>query len=324
MKLSGRHTLSPQSLLLVAACVTCDAFKLHGDLLYEKLSVSDMEGAANVAHFAYQQKQISTNTWKALSNVTCFLEAARSAGLAWTESDAQNHIVLTANGLKSRLDGKSASSEDDDPSTPTYAGVQDMIDKHDTTAGREDLGGEVLGATLTLATTWIQTGQPPSAQQVTQAVGGIAIAAIGMFNPLLGAACGMAFSLISGLLFPEDPNDSPMNRMYRQIMEEVGIAIDSSHAQAAISDIKLELAAVMDELQWMPDMLGGVGEEAKTPSEDQARILLTYNIMIQHDLAKMTYKIQNSAGLMLLASFSVHVWVVFSSMTTHYTRTCVP
>eukprot|EP00435_Cladocopium_sp_Y103_P047648 s332_g14.t1 len=51
----------------------------------------------------------------------------------------------------------------------------------------------------------------------------------------------------------------------------------------------------MDELQWMPNMLGGVGDEARSPSENQTRLLLTYNIMIQHDIAKMSYKIQNSA-----------------------------
>ena len=47
----------------------------------------------------------------------------------------------------------------------------------------------------------------------------------------------------------------------------------------------------------MPAMLGGVKTEAHEPSDDQARILLTYNIMIQHDLAKMSYKIQNSNSL---------------------------
>ena len=292
MKLMGRHTLSPQSLLLVAACVTCDAFKPHGALFHEKFSVSDMESAANVAHFAYQQKQISTNTWKALSNVTCFLEAARSAGLAWTESDAQHHVVLTANGLKSRLDGKSASGK------PGKAPKYDSIEKYDADSNKDDLVGEAAGATVGLVNSWITTGKPPSAKDITAAAAGIAITAIGMFNPLLGAVAGMAFSLISGLIWPAE-KESPMEKMYKKIMEEVGIAIDSSQAQAAISDIKLELAAVMDELQWMPDMLGGVGSEAKTPSEDQARILLTYNIMIQHDLAKMSYKIQNSAGLML-------------------------
>lgn len=306
MKLSGRHTLSPQSLLLVAACVTCDAFKPHGLSFHEKVFVSDMEGAASVAQFAYQQQQISTNTWKALSNVSCFMEAARSAGLAWTESDAQDHLVLTANGLKSQL-AKSASGGPG--KAPTYAGMSGMIDD-DT---KDDLVGEAAGATLTMVTSWIQTGEPPSVEEIATAAAGLAITAIGMFNPLLGAVAGMAFSLVSGLLWPQDPNDTPMNRMYRQIMDEVGIAIDSSQAQQAIGDIKLELQAVMDELQWMPDMLGGVNKEAKPPSEDQARILLTYNIMIQHDLAKMSYKIQNSTSLMLLARF---FWSVFGSLTT--------
>ena len=99
-----------------------------------------------------------------------------------------------------------------------------------------------------------------------------------------------------------------MEQMYEKIMNEVGIMLEQSQVEEAIGDASTDLQAVLDELEWMPDMLGGVYDgkeyavtEKEEISEDQARILLTYNIMIQHDLAKMAYKIQKSAGLILLA-----------------------
>lgn len=285
MKLLGRPTLSHQLLLLVAAFVTCDAFKL-GESFHEKFSVSTMEGAAHVAQLAYQEKMISTNTWKALSNVTCFLEAAHSAGLTWTESDAENHIVLTANGLKSQLGAKSASAG---IGQVTNMGVEFLKDNKD------DLVDESLGITTDLVTSWFESGQPPSFEDTVNAAAGLAITAIGMYNPLLGAVAGIAFTLISGILFPGE-QESEMEQWYKKIMKEVGIAIDTSHVKAQISDLTLELEAVMDELEWLPGLLGGACplEEAHKPPADQARTLLTYNIMIQHDLAKLSYKIQNS------------------------------
>jgi len=246
-----------------------------------------MEGAAHVAQLAYQENKISTNTWKALSNVTCFLEAAHSAGLTWTESDAENHIVLTANGLKSQLGAKSASARG--IGKISSMGVEFLKDNKD------DLVDESLGVTTDLVTSWFESGEPPSFQEGVEAAAGLAITAIGMYNPLLGAVAGIAFTMISGILFPGE-QESEMEKWYKKIMEEVGVAIDTSHVKAQISDLTLDLEAVMEELEWLPGLLGGACplEEAHKPPADQARTLLTYNIMIQHDLAKLSYKIQNS------------------------------
>eukprot|EP00435_Cladocopium_sp_Y103_P050666 s332_g15.t1 len=271
MKLSGRHLLSPLSLLLVAACVTCDAFKLHGASLDGIFFVSDMEGAANVAQLAYQQKKISKNTWKALSNVSCFMEAARSAGLAWTESDAHHHIVLTANGLKSRLEARRSVSGAvalvRDPDTPLIEGrtdydgatqMKNLIAENELKNDKWDLAATAFESTASLVITCVKLGKPPSFQDIASAAAGIAIAAIGIYNPLLGAVAGMAFSVISGILWPQDPNQTPEAKLYRKIMEDVGISIEHSQVKEAIGNAKAELEAVMDELQWMPNMLGGV------------------------------------------------------------------
>ena len=169
-----------------------------------------------------------------------------------------------------------------------------MLDEDD----KVDLQDEALAATTTVLVSLLQ-GEPPSVQGLVELGMGIAITAIGMANPLLGAVAGMAWSLIGGILFPEDPEDSPMNRMYRKIMKEVGIALEQKQMETEIGDASTDLQAVMEELQWMPAMLGGLKAEGPTP--DQKRILLTYNIMIQHDIAKISARIQSSAGLMFFA-----------------------
>ena len=179
------------------------------------------------------------------------------------------------------------------PGRGAFPGLSSILDEDD----KGDLQGEAFTATAGLVVSWVQTGKPPSFQDVAQIGIGLATTVLGMMNPVLGAVAGMAFSLIGGILFPEDPDESPMAQMYKKIMEDVGIAIENSQVVEAIGDAQIELQAVMDELQWMPAMLGGVKAEAHEPSDDQARILLTYNIMIQHDLAKMSYKIQNSTSL---------------------------
>eukprot|EP00435_Cladocopium_sp_Y103_P015440 s209_g3.t1 len=307
MKLSGSHMLS---LLLVAACVSCNAFKLQGASSDGTFSAS-MQSAANVAELAYQQQKISTNTWKTLSNVSCFLEAARSAGLAWTESDAQNHIVLTAKGLKSELlelDAHSASGlrvRVGKGKKKSYPGLLDADDK-------ADFQEEAIMATAQLVTSWILTGKPPSFQDFLSMGVGLGVTVLTMVNPVLGAVAGMTFSLISGLLWPPNPNETPEAKLYKQIMEDVGIAIEQSQAQEAIGNARADLEAVMDELQWMPQMLGGVVQEGIEPTEEtteeQRKLLLTYNIMIQHDIAKMSYKIQNSAFGQAEARAATNEW----------------
>lgn len=273
------------------ATPSVEGFKLQA---LANLSVMDMEGAAHVAQVAYENQLISSNVQKALSNVSSFLEAAHSAGLHWTNADAEMHIRLTAHGLKKSI----ALLESDAPrlagsfmanGKKHYDGLSNMLDEDD----KADLQDEALGATVSLLTSWAATGQPPTVQNIAELGFGLATMAIGMFNPLLGAVAGMAFSLIGGLIFPEE--ESPMEKMYKQIMEEVGVAIKTAQIQGEVENAKSELGAVMDELQWMPPMLGGVGTTQSEPSPDQARTLLTYNIMIQHDIAKMAFKIQNSA-----------------------------
>lgn len=168
------------------------------------------------------------------------------------------------------------------------------MDKDD----KADLQGEAFGATVNLLSSWAMTGKPPSVAEIATASFGIATMAIGMFNPVLGAVAGMVFSLIGGALFP-DNEDPPMVKMYKQIMEEVGTMMSSAQMEEEVADHKAELGAVMDELQWMPAMLGGTStiDEAKKGKfpEDAERTLLTYNIMIQHDIAKTSYKIQTSS-----------------------------
>ena len=302
MKLSGRHMVSPQSLLLLAACLTCEGFKFQGASLNDKITVSDMEGAANVAQIAYQQGHISTNTWKAMRNVSCFLEAARSSGLDWTESEAQKHIIFTANGLTSKLQSNSSAVA----VRGKGISMEMAIDANNRENDKGDLQGAAFEATASIVTNWVLTGKPPSTEDLTNAAMGVAIMAIGMANPLLGAVTGMAWSFVSSVLFPN--KKSPMQTLAEQLKKEVGIMIEQSQVQAAIEDAGTDLHAVLDELEWMPDLLGGVYDgkeyavkEKEALSDDQKRLLLTYNIMIQHDLAKIAYKIQQSAGLILLA-----------------------
>ena len=87
--------------LLVVYLTSTEALKVHGES--SDMLMTGMEGVSHVADAAYEQQLISPNTWKALNNVTSFLEAAHSAGLDWTHSDAQRHIVSTANGLKKSM-----------------------------------------------------------------------------------------------------------------------------------------------------------------------------------------------------------------------------
>ena len=282
--------------LVLAACfASSEAFKMQGEADVVKLFVKEMDGAgaAHVAQVAYQQKLISANTWKAF-NVSSFLEAAQSAGLNWTVSHAQEHLVLTAVGLKKSMESGELHSK-----APTlrasfggqasFDGLGEMLADED----KQDFGVEAFGATLGLLTGWVRSGQPPSVQDITTMGFDLFTTAIGMYNPLLGAVAGMAFGLIGQILFPEDENESPMAKMYKKIMEEVGAAITAAQMKEEVGDAKAELAAVMDELSWMPGILGG----GSAPTLDQERILLTYNIMIQHDIAKIAFKIQNSASL---------------------------
>ena len=259
----------------------------------------DMEGASNVAQIAYQQQLISKNTWKAFSNVSSFLEAAHSAGLDWTHSDAQKHLVLTAHGLKKSLKHNEVSLL----STNSTAGGPRLgaaLSSAKTSAydalgedGVDDLQGEFVTATLGLLSNWATTGEPPSVQSIVTVVADMAIMAIGMYNPLLGAVAGMAYSMISALMWPEKEQDDPMAKLYKKVMEQMGIAISQGQMQVEVRNAEAELGAVLDELQWMPTLLGG--SDPSGPSDDQIKILLTYNIMMQHDIAKIAYKIQTSA-----------------------------
>eukprot|EP00438_Fugacium_kawagutii_P006129 Skav215475 [mRNA] locus=scaffold4792:36423:44966:+ [translate_table: standard] len=287
----------PLLVLLAASFAPSEAFKVHGEESHvAKISVQDMEGATSVAQVAYQQQLISANTWKAFSNASSFLEAAHSAGLDWTHSDARNHLVLTAVGLKKSMESgelhaRRPSLRSSLGSKANFDGLGKMMEDEDV----QDFGGEVFGATLGLLVGWAQSGKPPSVEDIAKVGFDMATMAIGMFNPLLGAVAGMAFSIISSILFPEDENESPMAKMYKKIMEEVGSAITKQAMKTEVGNAQGELGAVMDELQWMPGLLGGGTGQVKKPSDDQARVLLTYNIMIQHDIAKIAFKIQNSA-----------------------------
>lgn len=159
---------------------------------------------------------------------------------------------------------------------------------------------EAVTATGELAATWILDGKPPSKDEWFGLTSGLVVGAIGLYNPVLGAVAGIAFSFFGSLLGfgGEDPNQV----LYEKIMKEVGAMVEKSHMLAQVGNAEADLAALLDELQWMPAMLGGICDaqtcDAKKaiaePTKDMARTLLVYDLMIQHDLAKMSYKIRHN------------------------------
>lgn len=58
-----------------------------------KVRAVDSTLTSEVVQQAYEKKLISTNVRKALNNASLLLEAAHSAGLPWSMSDA-HHVIL--------------------------------------------------------------------------------------------------------------------------------------------------------------------------------------------------------------------------------------
>lgn len=160
---------------------------------------------------------------------------------------------------------------------------------------------EAVTATGELAATWILTGEPPSKDAWFALTSTLVVGAIGLYNPVLGAVAGIAFSFFGSLLGfgGSDPNQV----LYEKIMKEVGAMVKHEQMLAQVENAQADLAGLFDELQWMPAMLGGICDGETTcdakkamaePTKDQARTLLVYDLMIQHDLAKMSHKIRHN------------------------------
>lgn len=252
---------------------------------------STLTSATEVVQQAYEKKLISTNVRKALNNASLLLEAAHSAGLPWSMSDA-HHVILDSTAAFEQ----SLALRKDEPEE-TYEGTSRFeLDDGD----KQDYMAEAVTATGELAATWILDGKPPSKDEWFGLTSGLVVGAIGLYNPVLGAVAGIAFSFFGSLLGfgGEDPNQV----LYEKIMKEVGAMVEKSHMLAQVGNAEADLAALLDELQWMPAMLGGICDaqtcDAKKaiaePTKDMARTLLVYDLMIQHDLAKMSYKIRHN------------------------------
>jgi len=153
--------------------------------------------------------------------------------------------------------------------------------------------GFAVGMTATLLGSWA-SGKEPTWADALNTAGGLISATIGIANPVLGMVATVAFGFLGGLL--GGGQDNQMEEFYKQIMKEVKGMITKSQMITEVGNRITDLQSLVEELNWVPAMLGGIKDEgnAHELTSQEQNMLLMYDIMLQHDIAKTSYRIRTS------------------------------
>jgi len=285
---------------------TCDPADDHA-LLQSKTQASTQLAAA-IGQEAFAKGFISKGVRRAMTNTSLLLAAAQSAGLAWSYQDASEHVRL----LSSELQG--ALLQVESGQTPQTVPREQMVDEVDDSKNWADdkktklkegaVEGLLSGTELVIG--WMMTGQPPKWTDVANVIAEVAIGALSSVNPVLGFVSSVVWGFISSLFGSDDPN--PFQELYDKIMEEVKDLITKSEIQTQLGDLQAEMTVISDELEWVPAMLKT--SSATTFGSGPSRTLLTYDLILQHDLAKISYKIRNKGITGTADEWYAGVWVL--------------
>lgn len=263
-------------------------------------SVEEMMAmAARVAETAFQQKRISPNVRRALSNASYYHEAVQSAGLPWNLLEVQQHIHKTALQLlstevrhKESLSSNSSSRLIDED---MKAFIQKAMQQSDLMGTMAEMS--VGGFSSSMGVQDFVALSVDAASTVVEGIVGdanLARSLLGLtkafpFTAALGGvAAGFLIDVLAdfGLFGP-----SESQQLYDKIMKDVGAKIEKTQVENSISDIRDQIEGLTDELTWMPSMLKG---ETSTIPEAEMHTMLMFLITCQHDIAHISYKIRNS------------------------------
>lgn len=135
------------------------------------------------------------------------------------------------------------------------------------------------------------SGQYTLENAIGQMASDLFITGLSMAFPVGGALAGMLAGFIVDKLFPAKKQPDPYKKLADSILQQAADMIDASVMREAIGDHKLELLAIQEQLAWVPSMLMQEGENGG-PTDHEKTAMLSFNLMLQHDLGKISVKIR--------------------------------
>ena len=144
----------------------------------------------------------------------------------------------------------------------------------------------------------------PAKKAVFDSIVGI----IGAANPFAGMMVSMGMSVLWGIL--GDPfglqEEDPMEALYKKIMEEVKELIDENAMKRDLEEHRAEMMALLQEMDWFPEVLQQVGTGATQGLEEHTAVL--WHIMVQQHVALLTGKLWSAPCLNDVYSDSCRSW----------------
>ena len=144
----------------------------------------------------------------------------------------------------------------------------------------------------------------PAKKAVFDSIVGI----IGAANPFAGMMASMGMGVLWGIL--GDPfglqQEDPMEALYKKIMEEVKELIDENAMKRDLEEHRAEMTALLQEMDWFPEVLQQVGTGATQGLESHTAVL--WHIMVQQHIALLTGKLWSAPCLTNVYSDSCRSW----------------
>ncbi|CAE7611602.1 unnamed protein product [Symbiodinium natans] len=100
--------------------------------------------------------------------------------------------------------------------------------------------------------------------------------------------------------------EDPMEALYKKIMEEVKELIDENAMKRDLEEHRAEMTALLQEMDWFPEVLQQVGTGATQGLESHTAVL--WHIMVQQHIALLTGKLWSAPCLTNVYSDSCRSW----------------